>query len=369
MEFTVNKAELVKELSLSQGVVEKKTTIPVLSNVLIEARDGEIVLTTTDLELGVRCACPASIKKPGATTLPSRKLLDYVRLLPDADLQVRVGETHAASITCGRSRTRMAGMSRENFPELPRMPAPLAELPGALLAGLVSKTVFAISSEGSRYTLNGALLLLKPESITMVSTDGHRLAYVEAPYVLEGVSGQLRALVPKKAMVEIQRLAAETSDAAVALSSDENHLFFQFGKRLLITRKLTGQFPDYERVLPRENDRVVTLNRVEMELAIQRVSQFADERSHAIKVALAPGELKLSSSGSDAGESEESLPVEAAGVEMQIGFNAQYLLDFLRAVGTDTVLLELKDEQSAGQMRPGGEGDQQYRYVIMPMRI
>lgn len=370
MEFTVNKTELVKELSLSQGVVEKKTTIPVLSNVLIEARDGEIVLTTTDLELGVRCGCAATIKKPGASTLPSRKLLDYVRLLPDADLNVKIGETHAASIICGRSRTRISGMSRENFPELPKMPAPLAQIPAALLVSLIGKTAFAISNEGSRYTLNGALLLLKPDSITMVSTDGHRLAYVEAAHAFEGISGQLRALVPKKAMVEIQRLATEGGESmAVALSSDENHLFFQFGKRLLITRKLTGQFPDYERVLPRDNDRTVVANRLELEAAIQRVSQFADERSHAIRVAVSPGELKLASSGSDAGESEESLPVEGNVGEMQIGFNAQYLLDFVRAVSSETVQLDLKDEQSAGQLRPTGEADHQYRYVIMPMRI
>ena len=370
MEFTVNKTELVKELSLSQGVVEKKTTIPVLSNVLIEAREGEIVLTATDLELGVRCVCPATVKKPGASTLPSRKLLDYVRLLPDAELQVKIGETHAAGITCGRSRTRMAGMSRENFPELPKMPAPLAQIPAGLLAGVIAKTVFAISNEGSRYTLNGALLLLKPDSLTMVSTDGHRLAHVEAAHSFEGISGQLRALVPKKAMVEIQRLATEAGGGeAVALSNDENHLFFQFGKRLLITRKLTGQFPDYERVLPRDNDQMIALNRVEMEAAIQRVSQFADERSHAIRVVVSPGELKLACSGSDAGESEESLPIEGGSTEKQIGFNAQYLLDFLRVVATDTVSLDLKDEQSAGQLRPGADADYKYRYVIMPMRI
>jgi DNA polymerase-3 subunit beta len=220
MEFTVSKIELVKELSLSQGVVEKKTTIPVLSNVLIEGRDEEITLTATDLELGIRCVCAATIKKAGASTLPSRNLLDYVRLLPDADLNVKVGETHAASITCGRSRTRMAGMSRENFPELPKVPAAIAQIPPALLAGLITKVVFAISNEGSRYTINGGLLLLKPDSITMVSTDGHRLAFVEAQQKFDGISGQLRALVPKKAMVEIQKLALETGGAAVGLSID-----------------------------------------------------------------------------------------------------------------------------------------------------
>ncbi len=370
MEFTVNKIELVKELSLSQGVVEKKTTIPVLSNVLIEAREQEVTLTATDLELSVRSVCPAVVKRPGATTLPARKLLDYVRLLPDADLHLKVSETHAASITCGRSRTRIAGMSRENFPELPRMPAPVAQVPAPMLVNIISKTVFAISTEGSRYTLNGALLILKPDSIIMVSTDGHRLAYVEAPHSFEGISGQMRALVAKKAMTEIQRLAMEAGpNATVALASDENQLFFQFGARLLITRKLTGQFPDYDRVLPRENDRIVTLIRTELEAAIQRVSQFADERSHAVRVALSPGELKLTCSGSESGESEETLPVESVAAEVQIGFNAQYLLDFLRAVSTENVQLELKDEQSAGQLRPSGETDYQYRYVVMPMRI
>ena len=370
MEFTVSKVELVKELALSQGVVEKKTTIPVLSNVLIEARDDEITLTATDLELGVRCSCPATVKKPGASTLPSRKLLDYVRLLPDADLNVKIGETHAASITCGRSRTRLAGMSRENFPELAKTPAPVAHLPAALLSGLISKTAFAISTEGSRYTLNGALFLLKPDSVTMVSTDGHRLAFIEVPYAVEGMSGQLRALVPKKAMAEINRLASEAGEnAQVAVSNDENHLFFQFGKRLLLTRKLTGQFPDYERVLPKDNDRVVSINRVELEQALMRVAQFADERSHAIRVAVAPGEVKLAASGSESGESEETLPVEGGGAAMQIGFNAFYLLDFVRAISTDHVQLELKDEQSAGQLRPGGDVDFQYRYVVMPMRI
>ena len=371
MEFTASKIDLVRELSLSQGVVEKKTTIPVLSNVLLEAREDEVALTATDLELGIRCYCPATVKKPGASTLPSRKLLDYVRLLPDADLSVKINENHAATITCGRSRTRMAGMSRENFPELPKAPAAVAQIPASLIANLINKTVFAISNEGSRYTLNGGLLLLKPDRITMVSTDGHRLAFIEAEHAFEGISGQLRALVPKKAMVEIQKLAVEAGQGAtVALSSDENILFFQFGRRLLITRKLTGQFPDYERVLPRETERTVVVNHEELAAAVRRVSQFADERSHAIKIGLSGGELKLASSGSESGESEESLPVEGAGTgELQIGFNAQYLLEFLGAVAAETVQLELKDEQSAGQLRPVGEADYNYRYVVMPMRI
>src|SRR6266545_2556813 len=178
MEFTVSKSDLVRELSLSQGVVEKKTTIPILSNVLLEAKDDRVTLTATDLELGIRCSCPARVKKEGAGTIPARKLLDYVRLLPESDLQVKFLENHWASLTCGRSRTRIAGMSRESFPELPQMPDPIAEIPVKLLSSMIAKTAFAISMEESRFTLNGALLLLKPEGMTMVATDEIGRAHV-----------------------------------------------------------------------------------------------------------------------------------------------------------------------------------------------
>src|SRR5689334_14872342 len=181
MEFTVSKSDLVRELNLSQGVVEKKTTIPILSNVLVEATGDRILLTATDLELGIRCGCPAKVSKAGAGTIPARRLLDYVRLLPDADVNVKVAENQWASLVCGRSRTRIAGMSRESFPELPEMPEMLAEVPAGLLARMIGRTIFAISSEESRFTLNGALLILKPNSVTMVSTDGHRLSMTEQP--------------------------------------------------------------------------------------------------------------------------------------------------------------------------------------------
>src|ERR1035438_9083488 len=240
MEFTVSKADLVRELSLSQGVVEKKTTIPILSNVLIEAVGERIVLTATDLELGIRCSCPARVKKEGSGTIPARKLLDFVRLLPEGDVAIKFLENHWASITAGRSKTRIAGMSRESFPELPQMPPTIAELPVKTLASMIARTQFAISAEESRFTLNGALLLLSPEALTMVATDGHRLAYVQAK---AGETGQVeqnfRALVPTKAMAELIKLADDAGPEARAnFAGDDNHLFFEVGHRLLITRKL-----------------------------------------------------------------------------------------------------------------------------------
>jgi DNA polymerase III subunit beta len=371
MEFTVSKSDLVKELNLSQGVVEKKTTIPILSNVLVETAEDRIILTATDLELGIRCSCPAKVQRSGAGTIPARRLLDYVRLLPDADVSVKLTENQWASLLCGRSRTRIAGMSRESFPELPEMPEKIADLPVKALVSMIGKTIFAISTEESRFTLNGALLLVKNKGLTMVATDGHRLSMVEYDIPFPDIAGSYRALLPRKAMGEILKLATESApDSVIAFAGDDNHLFFQLGGRLLLCRKLTGNFPDFERVLPKEHPHSVTLQRDELKGAIERVSQFADERSRAIRLRLGPGEAKIHSSISETGESEESLPVEYDGETVEIGFNAQYLLDFLRAIPQDQVTIRFKDGNSAGELRPAGENvDYNYRYVVMPMRI
>ena len=278
MEFTVSKSDLVKELNLSQGVVEKKTTIPILSNVLVETSEDRIILTATDLELGIRCSCPAKVQRPGAGTIPARRLLDYVRLLPDADVSVKLADNQWASLLCGRSRTRIAGMSRESFPELPEMPEKVADLPVKALVSMISKTIFAISTEESRFTLNGALLLVKNKGLTMVATDGHRLSMVEYEIPFPDIAGSYRALLPRKAMGEILKLASEAApDSVIAFAGDDNHLFFQLGGRLLLCRKLTGNFPDFERVLPKEHPHSVTLVRDELKGAIERVSQFADD--------------------------------------------------------------------------------------------
>lgn len=370
MEITVKTSDLAKELGLGQGVVEKKTTIPVLSNVLIEAKDSQIKLTATDLELGIESSCPATVAKSGSTTLPAKKLLDYVRLLPDAELSLKVGDNHFANVVCGRSRTRIAGMSRENFPELPAMPAKLTQIPASTIVNAIQKTAFAVANEESRYTLIGALLLIKEDSLTMVATDGHRLAYVKAAGSFKGVSGEVRGLVPKKALNELVKICSEGGESLVIdFAADENHLFFRCGSRLLICRKLSGQFPDYDRVLPKDPGTVIRLNREELTSATRRVSQFADERSRAVRFELLDGELKLAASGSEAGESEETIPVEASGGKLRVGFNSQYILDFLSVAESDEVLLQLKDEESAGQMQLPEPKGYEYRYVVMPMRV
>jgi DNA polymerase-3 subunit beta len=370
MEITVSKFELLRELTATQGVVERKTTIPILSNYLFEAAGDKLSLTATDLDLSLRTSCNAKVKKEGACTIPARKLYDYVKLLPDAEITIRLLENHWVSIRCGRSNTKMVGMAKSNFPGLPVFPsAGVIKISAPVLRSMIAKTGFAIASEESRYTLNGALMVLKPESITMVATDGHRLAHVErAGEKFEGVSGEMKTLVPKKAMDELKSLL-DSDVETIDFAKDESTLFFRVGPRLLTSRQLTGQFPNYEAVLPKDISKSIALHGEELGAAIARVAQFADERSRAVRLRLEKGELKISASSTETGESEDSIEVAYDGEPMAIGFNAQYLMDFIKATGSCDVKLELKDAQSAGQLRPAEGEDYKYRYIVMPMRI
>src|SRR6202165_1578508 len=309
MEITVSKFELLRELTATQGVVERKTTIPILSNYLFEASGDKLWLTATDLDLSLRTSCSIKVKKEGSCTIPARKLHDYVKLLPDADITIKLLENHWVSIRCGRSNTKMVGMAKSNFPSLPPFPsAGAVTIRAQVLRGLIARTGFAISSEESRYTLNGALMLLKPESITMVATDGHRLAHCERnSEKFDGVSGEMKTLIPKKAMDELKSLLDSTDTEIVEFAKDESTLFFRIGSRLLTSRQLTGQFPNFEAVLPKDNSKSITLNNSDLNSAILRVAQFADERSRAVRLKLEKGKVKLSASSTEAGESEDSI--------------------------------------------------------------
>jgi DNA polymerase III subunit beta len=371
MEFSVTKSALLNELTTTQGVVERKTTIPILSNLLVEAKGSRLAITATDLELSVRTSCEAKIKKEGAGTIPAKKLLELVRLLPEGEIKFKLLDNHWVEIVSDKKKYKMVGMAKENFPALPAMPHTLVKIPAAVLESLIGKTKFAISMEESRYTLNGGLLILKPDTLAMVATDGHRLALAETDQKLTGLNGEVRVLIPKKAMDEVEKLssAAGSDDAQIEFAKDESHLFFQVGHRLLISRILTGQFPNYEAVLPRENSKTVVLERTELTDAVRRVSQLADQRSHAVKLAVSTEGVEISASSPEYGEAKESIDKEYKGDPISIGFNSSYVLDFLAAAADGPISIELKDEQSAGQMRPLADEGYRYRYVIMPMRI
>src|ERR1700689_2651896 len=364
MEISVSRHDLLRELSATQSVVERKTTIPILSNFLLEAGQGDgggvdrLTITATDLDQSIRTSCPAKVKKPGACTIPARKLFDYVKLLPDGDISIKLMENHWVQIRSGRSNTKMVGMARANFPQVPEFPENgLTQLAAASIKGMISKTIFAISNEESR---------------SMVATDGPRLAHIEKMgESLKNISGEKKTLIPRKALAELQSLLADTEVESLDFFDDEHTLFFRLGHRVLTTRKLTGQFPNYEAVLPRDNNKFVVVRSEELMGSIQRVAQFADERSGAIKIRLEQNEMKISSSSTESGESEDTIETPYGFDPIVVGFNSTYLIDFLRAVGSSgEVRLEFKDAQSAGQMRPEDAADDfKYRYVIMPMRI
>jgi DNA polymerase-3 subunit beta len=385
MEISVSRHDLLRELSATQSVVERKTTIPILSNFLLEAGQGEgegtdrLTITATDLDQSIRTSCTAKVKKPGACTIPARKLYDYIKLLPEGDISIKLMDNHWVQIRAGRSNTKMVGMARANFPQVPQFPATGGyKINAVTLHSMIAKVIFAISNEESRYTLNGALLVLKAESMAMVATDGHRLAHIEKTgEPIEGISGEKKTLIPRKALHELIGLLANmepNKDKApqfIEFADDDQTLFFKVGGRVLTSRKLTGQFPNYEAVLPRDNNKFVIVRSEDLMSSIQRVAQFADERSGAIKIRLEQNELKLSAQSTDAGESEDIIETPYNYDPLVVGFNSAYLIDFLKATGeTGEVRLEFKDAQSAGQMRPeDGNEDVKYRYILMPMRI
>ncbi len=373
MEITVSRAELLRELTAAQSVVERKTTIPILSNFLFEAEGDRLGITATDLDQSLRTACAAKVKKPGSCTVPARKLYDYIKLLGDGEVSIKLMENHWVQIRSGRSNTKMVGMARANFPQVPEFPVGTGtRIPTVSLKNMIAKTIFAISNEESRYTLNGALLILKSESLAMVATDGHRLAHIEKTgESLQNVTGEKKILIPRKALQELQGLLANTEATEIEFADDEHQLYFRVGTRVLTSRKLSGQFPNYEAVLPRDNTKFMVVRSEELQHSILRVAQFADERSGAIKIRLEGNELRISSSSNESGESEDIIESPYSFDPIMVGFNSQYLLDFLKAIGNaGEVRLEFKDAQSAGQMRPEDAQDEtRYRYIIMPMRI
>jgi DNA polymerase-3 subunit beta len=373
MEIAVSRQELVKELTATQSVVERKTTIPILSNFLLEADGERLSITATDLDQAITTSAAVKVKKPGACTIPAHKLYDYIKLLPDGEISIKLLENHWVQIRSGRSNTKIVGMARANYPQVPEFPAVAGPRISRLaLQTLIARTIFAISNEESRYTLNGALLLLKPESIAMVATDGHRLSYAEKPNeTLEGLSDEKRVLIPRKALGELQQLLAASNEEKVQFADDEHTLFFRIGHRTLSSRKLSGQFPNFEAVMPHDNTKVAVVRSSELGAAIQRVAQFADERSGAIRMKLEDNELKISANSTESGESEDTIDTPYSGDPIMVGFNSAYILEFLKALdNAGEVRLEFKDAQSAGQMRPEDpDAEYKYRYVLMPMRI
>ena len=372
MELVVRKNELLRELQLFQGIVERKNTIPILANVLIEAKGDEVRMLATDLEVALRSRCHASVAKSGSLTLPAKKLYEIVKALPETDVRIEE-DKNGVKVAADRFDSRMQTLPREDFPTLPDAAGTSgASLSREALREMVAKTQFAITGEDTRYFLNGALFVLRSDSMSLVATDGHRLALVVVKRdgnndaVLAGE--EVKVILPKKTLLELGKLLSE-GEGDIQYERGENHLFFEVAGRVLISRMIDGQFPAYERVIPKGNDKTIEFERERLTNAVKRVALLSNERSRAVKFEIDKGKVEVTSSSSEFGEAREQLQVEYTGGPMTISFNAQYVLDFLNVVETDIVSLALKDEVSQAVMRPVGAEGYDYTYVIMPMRI
>lgn len=371
MQFVVSKQNLQKELGFVQGVVEKKNTIPVLSNILIESvGENTIRFTGTDLDVTIRCDMDAEdISTPGSICVQARKLFEIARLLPDAPVTFKKEDNDWVTVTCDKSRFKMVGIKKDDFPEVPSFKSAPTKISAGVIKVFVDRTIFAITQEESRYTLSGAKFILDDTGARMITTDGHRLAYVERKGVSKNGSDEsIDTLIPRKTLAELTKLTAGY-DGEISLGMDGNHIFFEVGPRLLISRMLYGQFPNYEMVMPKDTDKSIQFDAAVLNSAIRRVALMADERSRAIRFHLEPNQLIISSQNAEEGEANEAIQTEYNGDEIDIGFNAQYLQDFLNVIGDGNVSFEFKDGNSQAQLRPADGGDFEYKYVVMPMRL
>lgn len=367
MELVVRKSDLLRELQLFQGIVERQTTIPVLANVLMEAEGDEIRFLATDLQLALRSRCAASVAKGGKLTLPAKKLFEIIRVLPETEIRIEQDKS-GVKVAADHFDSRIQSLPAEDFPSLPTATGQATlTFPASLLRKMIARTQFATTSDDTRYYLNGVLLVAKPGQFALVATDGHRLSLVQAEH--DAGKDEARVILPKKTVLELGRLLADL-DGDIRYEQQENHLFFHIGDRVLVSRVSEGQFPAYERVVPKGNDKRVEFERERLSSALKRVGLLSPERSRAVKFAIEEGKVEVSSNSPEIGEAKESIAAEEyQGPPMQIGFNGQYVQQFLDVVETEKVALELKDEVSQAVMRPIGQEGFDYTYVLMPMRF
>ncbi len=368
MEFRIATDELKKALHRAQGIVERKATMPILSNVLLTATKGGVSVTAFDLDIGVVSEHPAEVAKTGSLTLSAKTLLDIVSLLPEAGLTLKKLPNNYAELTCGNAHYKIVGMAPEEFPKLPKEDtANLVKISGSTLLEMIKKTQYAISTDETRYVLNG--VFFEPREggkVRMVATDGHRLALVERELVgdfkLKG-----GVIIPRKGLFELKRLLDEAPDAECQLGFAENSAVFKKPGLVMVMRLIDGQFPEYQRVIPKEGEKQLLVSRARVADALKRIALLSAEKSSAVRVSLSENLLRITANNPDLGEAKDDLDVAYRGASLTVGFNAKYLLDVLGALDGDEVTLELGDEHSPGVLHT--PGDRSYTAVIMPMRV
>lgn len=368
MKFTITREKLHEGLGAVAASVPSKTTLPVLSNILVEATKDGLRLSGTDLDIAVSTVIPAHVDQEGATTLPARKLVDIVRELPSAAIRFTGSGEQRVQIECGRSRFKLLGLSRDEFPAFPAVKFDGAwKVAAKDLQKLIGHVAFAASTEESRPILNGVLWELRSDRMRMVATNGHRLARMDLP-IKGGGGSQADLIVPPKALEQIRRLYGPDDEIEIARS--DNHLGFRSAGTQVYTRLIEGPYPNYEQVIPRENDKIMTADKGALAAALRRMSIVASDQTHRIRMAFANGTCKLSVTTPDLGEAQEEMTVAYDGDPLEIAFNASYVLEVLKFMPTDEVRLSFKTPERASTCEPVGWDDPAtYLTLVMPLRL
>ncbi len=363
MKLNVAKEQLLKGLQTTQGVIGTRSTLPILSNVLMETDGDKIWLTATDLEVSVRCAIPAEILQAGSTTLPAKTLFNIIRELASSDLLIDVDDKNSASMTSGSSFFKILGLPREEFPPLPKFDSSFAySIDQAVLRDMLAKTSYAASSDETRQFLNGVLLSFKNDKLTAVATDGRRLALIE--HEMECPKDQEADLiVPSKAVAEL--LHCLGSEGTVKIRAVKNQVSFEFGEMLLLSKLIEGNYPNFRQVIPSQAEHRIQIERETLFAAVKRVALLTSDRSNSVKLTFAKNKVVVSAQTPDIGEAYESIPIKFTGAELNVAFNPEFIMDPLRRLTSDEVYLEFNDELSPGVIKC----DTPFLYVLMPMRI
>jgi DNA polymerase III subunit beta len=375
MKVKIQRSALLSGLQRVQGVVEKRNTMPVLANILLEAKDSQVTIFGTDLEIGIKDSLPAEVSEEGGITVSARKLFEITRELPEGAIRLTGTDKNWLRIEAGKSEFRLAGLLPQEFPSIPAVEAEQTiPVSRKTLLEVIRKTIFAVGDNDARYILNGMLVHIESKGkkplLRLVGTDGHRLAVIERELAngktAKADSDEISAIVPKKAALEIKKLLEENEDEP-ELGVSRNQLIFRRGQVLLFARLMEGNYPNYQQVIPKESDKKISVDRSLLEGALRRVSLMAKEKTSAIRVSLEPGALVLASSNPELGEARETVPMDYKGESLVTGFNARYLLDALGAIEGNNAFFEFKEAISPCLIRQ--EGDKNYFCVVMPMRV
>src|SRR5881394_3683336 len=366
MRFTISREKLQEGLAAVAASIPAKTTLPVLANILVETTDKGIKLSGTDLDIAVSTEVMADVEAAGAVTVPAKKLSEIARELPPAPVKIAAVGEQRVTLDCGRSRFKLLGLPRDEFPSFPAVRFSESwRVRSGELQKLITHTSFAVSTEESRPILNGVLWELRPERMRMVATNGHRLAKMDVP-ATGGSTADL--IVPPKALEQIRRLYA--GDAEIELAKSDNHIGFRAGGTLVFSRLIEGPYPNYEQVIPRENDKQATVDKMAMAAALRRMSVVASDQTHRIRLAFSGGNVKFSVQTPDLGEAQDELAVTYEGEPLEIGFNATYLLEILKYMPTDEVRFTFKAPERAATIEPVGWNDPaSYMALVMPLRL